>query len=653
MTTQNIKQHSECTYKALKNRLRILLNDLEARCEVKGCAEDKSESENVTKLEVNNRDCSKQSKKIELLHDDLQMIINNLEEIKKTTYERSSDSYLYAAMSEQVFMKQAHLNELERRHAFLCNSLKSMRQELNLSFNKQPNSHLCFKVGDCNSNSCVKIQKKLNTLKEKCDTMRREQRQLLDYCSSNPVYLETYADNYSNQYNDLLQIYAIMEISEEEEKEPSAYIVALLYALLSFVIVLLLVFIISIVCFKKYRLNWFEKNLLESADNKVSSSQEELVQELIHENKCPKSVEEESFCQSDIDKDDISLDHSAADSLVLTYNEHPISPPFAFARDHKQILLSNTSPVRPKVTSMQSKLDHTKIDSSLYQKESPDELENVRGSIHIVLSYDPVDEILIVKLLEAHDLEARDFSGTADPYAKIRLLPDRTNVWQTRIHKKTLNPVFDEDFVFDVKSASLNQHTLEVLLYNFDAYSRHSSIGGVHISLTNLDLNNKVDCWKGLCPTIESDARLDLGELMISLAYLPSAERLTVVVIKARNLRIVDDTRNSSDPYVKVSIIQGDKRIKKRKTGVHRNTTSPIFNEALIFNINKAQLKRCYIEFNVMHDSLLGASELLGKARLGQTNECKGREREYFAEIFRNSTASSLWLPLSDPRIII
>jgi Ca2+-dependent lipid-binding protein len=43
-------------------------------------------------------------------------------------------------------------------------------------------------------------------------------------------------------------------------------------------------------------------------------------------------------------------------------------------------------------------------------------------------------------LFQAHDLQAQDFSGTADPYAKIRLLPDRSNVWQTRIHKRTLNP---------------------------------------------------------------------------------------------------------------------------------------------------------------------------------------------------------------------
>lgn len=42
------------------------------------------------------------------------------------------------------------------------------------------------------------------------------------------------------------------------------------------------------------------------------------------------------------------------------------------------------------------------------------------------------------------------------------------------------------------------------------------------------------------------DSRAELGDLMVSLAYLPSAERLTVVVIKARNLRVVDDTRTSS-----------------------------------------------------------------------------------------------------------
>lgn len=93
---------------------------------------------------------------------------------------------------------------------------------------------------------------------------------------------------------------------------------------------------------------------------------------------------------------------------------------------------------------------------------------------------------------------------------------------------------------------------------------------------------------------------------MVSMSFLPSAERLTVVLIKARNLRVVDDSRNSSDPYVKVSLIYNGKKIKKRKSGVYRSTVCPVFNEALTFDISKDILKSCLIEFLVIHDSLLG-----------------------------------------------
>lgn len=66
--------------------------------------------------------------------------------------------------------------------------------------------------------------------------------------------------------------------------------------------------------------------------------------------------------------------------------------------------------------------------------------EESKGIVHLQMLYDPIAGILNIKLIDAQDLQPRDFSGTADPYAKIRLLPDKANVWQTRIHKRTLNP---------------------------------------------------------------------------------------------------------------------------------------------------------------------------------------------------------------------
>lgn len=47
-----------------------------------------------------------------------------------------------------------------------------------------------------------------------------------------------------------------------------------------------------------------------------------------------------------------------------------------------------------------------------------------------------------------------DSGGTSDPYVKVLLLPDKKKKFDTKVHKKTLNPVFNETFVFKVNSPS-------------------------------------------------------------------------------------------------------------------------------------------------------------------------------------------------------
>nr|CAD7424411.1 unnamed protein product [Timema monikensis] len=374
----------------------------------------------------------------------------------------------------------------------------------------------------------------------------------------------------------------VQDMDTKDMDKDSSYYMAL-YGLVSFMIVMLLIFLLYVACSKKYRLNWFEKNLLEAAETA----------ELAHSSIV--------YCESS------TLDHAATEAKCI----HSVNPP---------------------------------------PSRASSEPEDLRGSLQMTLSYDPPAGILTIRLIEAHDLQARDFSGTADPYAKIRLLPDRTNIWQTRIHKRTLNPVFDEDFVFEVRPATLGRRVLEVILYDFDAYSRHHSIGGVKLPLAHIDLSEKVTLWKGLGPCSEQDAKAELGDLMVSLAFLPSAERLTVVILKARNLRVVDDTRTSSDPFVKVSLLQGGKRIKKKKTGVHRNTLNPVFNEALTFDVSRDTLNRGTLEFCVMHDSLLGPSELLGRALVGPGRDCRPEERYFFNEVLTSKTATAQWLSLYEPQ---
>lgn len=68
--------------------------------------------------------------------------------------------------------------------------------------------------------------------------------------------------------------------------------------------------------------------------------------------------------------------------------------------------------------------------------------------------------------------------------------------------------VFDEDFVFEVRPAALGRRSLEIILYDFDAYSRHHSIGGLKLPLANIDLSDKVSLWRGLGPCSEQDSKV-------------------------------------------------------------------------------------------------------------------------------------------------
>lgn len=57
---------------------------------------------------------------------------------------------------------------------------------------------------------------------------------------------------------------------------------------------------------------------------------------------------------------------------------------------------------------------------------------------------------LTVGILQAADLMSMDSGGTSDPYVRVHLLPDKKKKFDTKVHKKTLNPVFNETFVFKV-----------------------------------------------------------------------------------------------------------------------------------------------------------------------------------------------------------
>ncbi|XP_014165596.2 synaptotagmin-9 [Geospiza fortis] len=272
-----------------------------------------------------------------------------------------------------------------------------------------------------------------------------------------------------------------------------------------------------------------------------------------------------------------------------------------------------------------------RIKPELYKQRSLDTDDGRRsnskacGKLNFILKYDCDLEQLIVKIHKAVNLPAKDFSGTSDPYVKIYLLPDRKTKHQTKVHRKTLNPVFDEVFLFTVPYNDLSTRKLHFSVYDFDRFSRHDLIGQVVVDnfLDLADFPRECNIWKDI--EYVTNDNVDLGDLMFSLCYLPTAGRLTITIIKARNLKAMDIT-GASDPYVKVSLMCEGRRLKKRKTSTKRNTLNPVYNEAIVFDVPPENIDQINLSIAVMDYDRVGHNEVIGVCQVGNDAESLGRD---------------------------
>lgn len=147
-----------------------------------------------------------------------------------------------------------------------------------------------------------------------------------------------------------------------------------------------------------------------------------------------------------------------------------------------------------------------RIKPELYKQKSVDSEDGNKvpvktcGKLSFALNYDYEEQALVVRILKALDLPAKDFTGTSDPYVKMYLLPDRKKKFQTRVHRKTLNPMFDELFHFSVEYDQLCNRKLHFSIYDFDRFTRHDMIGEVVVdNLFELsDLSREAVVWKDI-----------------------------------------------------------------------------------------------------------------------------------------------------------
>ncbi|CAH1159704.1 unnamed protein product [Phaedon cochleariae] len=259
------------------------------------------------------------------------------------------------------------------------------------------------------------------------------------------------------------------------------------------------------------------------------------------------------------------------------------------------------------------------------------------GRLHFRLSYDFDRSDLVVHLIEAHDLAGSEQGGFNDPYVRLALLPEvDSRKRQTNICRNDPNPLFDQHFKFPVSHEELQNKTLILQVFDYDRYSRNDVVGDVTMTMSEFDVANSVEIWGEI--TKNKKPKEDTQEVLISLSYLPSAERLTVVLLKARNL-FLSQCKGPVDlqAFVKVYLLVNGKRAKKKKTATRKGSVNPVWNEALTFTLSANNLSNAAIEVLVYDqgNELIVNNSLIGTCTIGPKEN--GPEKDHWVDMSQNT----------------
>lgn len=267
--------------------------------------------------------------------------------------------------------------------------------------------------------------------------------------------------------------------------------------------------------------------------------------------------------------------------------------------------------VQPDMEELQDNMENNEGDGE--SKKSEEKL----GRLQFKLDYDFNTSNLAVTVIQAEDLPGLDMSGTSDPYVKVYLLPDKKKKYETKVHRKTLNPVFNETFNFKVPYAEITTKTLVFAIFDFDRFSKHDQIGEVKVPMNTIDLAQTIEEWRDLTGVEgEQGQENKLGDICFSLRYVPTAGKLTVVILEAKNLKKMD-VGGLSDPYVKIALMMNGKRLKKKKTSIKKCTLNPYYNESFTFEVPFEQIQKVQLVVTVVDYDRIGTSEPIGKVVLG------------------------------------
>ncbi|XP_078270872.1 synaptotagmin-13 [Rhinoraja longicauda] len=245
---------------------------------------------------------------------------------------------------------------------------------------------------------------------------------------------------------------------------------------------------------------------------------------------------------------------------------------------------------------------------------SEDWIQDVR--LHYGMRYNRYKSELYLTIIEAENINTVENMSLSDSFVVAALVTKLGQAKaETSIQTKTLHPVWQETLTFPAEEEHMQEGTLTLAVYTCDKYSRQNCLGETQLKLSDVGLEERTDSW--ICLTFPSkDSVALLGEILLSINYLPAASRLIVVVMKAQHLN-TDKLKDLIDLSIKLTLTHESLKLKKKHSRHARHKINPVWNEMIMFEVPYEMLCKSSLELELFNQDCTGQSHLLGKCNLG------------------------------------
>uniref|UniRef100_A0AAY5K748 C2 domain-containing protein n=1 Tax=Esox lucius TaxID=8010 RepID=A0AAY5K748_ESOLU len=290
--------------------------------------------------------------------------------------------------------------------------------------------------------------------------------------------------------------------------------------------------------------------------------------------------------------------------------------------------------------------------------EDQEQEEEVKGSLRFSLFYDKVQSRLVVTVLEARELPLRDFSHGVDPFVRIWLLwaghereeerglgssPSLCCVlheWQSRMVKNNSNPMFGDQFSCSLEGRDVPHITVRFEVRDFDKFSRHGILGEVRVHLCDMKTSYPLEFLEDL-QTPQKDL---VGEVLLSLKYLHTLQRLEVGLLKIRAPQ--QSSKKEKALYARISVLCNQFKLRHQKSTVKTRWKVTAFNEVMMFTLPDPQIRECRIVVSVyeVYAANKSSKRLVGQVAFGKT---KSSQDEHWSLMMRSVCQPvAKWHPL-------